>query len=148
MFGWSRPFRFSIKMANRGYQGWEWKISTWKNWQCFPWLQRRSSSAKCSPTIRSRMYTFRTFLSEFLGNYIWTLSKWNCNNDWSNILFNSDSSFASLEILLTVSYYLVLVGFGSGFTGLAYIYLTDIFYGSGKLCQHANRFDFRLKAWT
>jgi len=85
---------------------------------------------------------FEHFCRNFYEN-IWTLSKWNCNNDWSNILFNSDSSFASLEILLTVSYYLVLVGFGSGFTGLSYIYLTDIFYGSGKLCRHANHFVFR-----
>ena len=66
MFGWSRPFRFSIKMAIRGYQGREWKISMRKNWQYFPWLQRRSSSAKCSPsTSRSRMYTFRIFFAGF-----------------------------------------------------------------------------------
>ena len=34
---------------------------------------------------------------------------------------------------MTISYYLVLVGFGSGFTGLAFVYLTDIFYETGKL---------------
>ena len=34
---------------------------------------------------------------------------------------------------MAISYYLVLVGFGSGFTGLAFVYLTDIFYETGKL---------------
>ena len=35
---------------------------------------------------------------------------------------------------MAVSYYLVLVGFGSGFTGLTFVYLTDIFYETGMLC--------------
>ena len=38
-----------------------------------------------------------------------------------------------MEVLMAISYYLVLVGFGSGFTGLAFVYLTDIFYETGKL---------------
>jgi len=60
--------------------------------------------------------------------------QWNCNNDWSKILFNLDGSFSVLEILMKMSYYLVLVGFGSGFSGLAFVYLTDIFYETGVVC--------------